>query len=175
MIEKTLKKLQEAKFFLARLKSVDEQMFANEPESFEFYLSAFLSAARSVTFVLQREEKDKYDAWFPGWSGRLSEEERAIMTFFKDERNASQKEGSSKATATWDFIPVTKIKSDYKSGRHPIYGWEWFGPPGTPVPEVGVRKYSFETEGEPRKVTEECQRYLDILERLVTDFIRAQS
>lgn len=34
-----------------------------EKEDFEFHLSAFLNAGRSVTFFLQVERKDNYDAF----------------------------------------------------------------------------------------------------------------
>ena len=60
MIEATQKKLGEAQFFFYRLLNEAQKPVRSEPEIFEFYLSAFLSAARSVTFVLQYEEKTKY-------------------------------------------------------------------------------------------------------------------
>ena len=53
MIEATLKKLREAKFFLSLLNRESQKTVRNGPESFEFYLNAFLSAARSVTFALR--------------------------------------------------------------------------------------------------------------------------
>jgi len=63
-IEATRRKLSEAEFFLRKLTTHQQQVFQNEPEAFGFYLSAFLSAARSVSFVLQAEQKERYDAWF---------------------------------------------------------------------------------------------------------------
>ena len=48
-------------------------------EEFWFELSAFLSAARSITFVLQSESKEAYDAWFPNWCDGLKTEERALL------------------------------------------------------------------------------------------------
>ena len=56
MIEATQKKLREARFFVRLLNQVSQEAVRNEPEAFEFYLSAFLLAARSTTFALQYEE-----------------------------------------------------------------------------------------------------------------------
>ena len=60
-IPKTLKKLREARFFLAKM-TKDSRSTKLAGEDFDFYLSAFLSAGRSVTLVLQVEQQDLYDA-----------------------------------------------------------------------------------------------------------------
>jgi hypothetical protein len=61
MIDATQRKLREAQFFLRKLHEESRRLARNDPEESAFYLSAFLSAARSVTFALQAEEKEKYD------------------------------------------------------------------------------------------------------------------
>jgi len=74
MIEATQRKLREAQFFYGRLVDSKDLMGPdrNEPDAFSFYLSAFMSAARSVPWVLQCEEKEKYEAWKPKWEEQLS-------------------------------------------------------------------------------------------------------
>ena len=57
MIEATQKKLREARFFLSHLETENRRAVRNEPEAFDYFMSAFVSAARSVTFALQAEEK----------------------------------------------------------------------------------------------------------------------
>ena len=53
------KKLREAEFFLRHLEgAVDAHVSADNPEVAEFYFSAFLSAARSVTFTLEAESPE---------------------------------------------------------------------------------------------------------------------
>jgi hypothetical protein len=89
MIEATQKKLRETQFFLRLLFNADQEVVRTEPEAFEFYLNAFLSAARSVTFALQYEERDKYEEWFPDWGNNLSEEDRQLLDFLKKQRNHS--------------------------------------------------------------------------------------
>lgn len=173
VIEATQKKLREAKFFLRMLTDASQQVVRNEPEAFEFYLSAFLSAARSVTFALQYEEKDKYDAWFPGWFGNRSEEDQRLLNFLKEQRNYVEKRGGAEVNVVWEFIPVTEVRRDNRG--HPAYGFHWFGPPGTPPPRVGLPVHSFELAGDQKHVTSAGKQYVGILEDLVRDFIQAHS
>jgi hypothetical protein len=60
-IPKSLKKLRETRFFLARMTKAARSTRLDR-EDFDFYLGAFLGAGRSVTLVLQVEQKDFYDA-----------------------------------------------------------------------------------------------------------------
>ena len=85
MIEATKKKLREAIFFFDALSEESGQAVRNDPEIFSYYLSAFLSAARSVTFALQWEEKEKYDKWFPEWRDGLAEEDKQLFGLFVEQ------------------------------------------------------------------------------------------
>jgi hypothetical protein len=94
-ISETRLKLEEAEYFL-------NQMNANpaNPKYFKFNLSAFASASRSVTFVMQSEYKIKEDSEEPSWKWYkenvidvLDNEE--IPKFFKDLRNMLVKENKS--------------------------------------------------------------------------------
>lgn len=171
MVEATQKKLREAKFFYRLLHEASLEAVRYEPETFEYYLNAFLSAARSVTFALQCEEKDKYDAWFPTWFGYRSEQERQLLNFLKEQRNYAEKRGGAEVNVVWEYIPVTEVRTDNRG--HPAYGFHWLGPPGTPPPRVGIPIHSFELSGDQQKVTSACKRYVDILDGLVRDFIQA--
>jgi hypothetical protein len=65
-IPETDRKLREAAFFLRLLTIEEGSPVRNDPEAFGFYLSAFLSAGRSVTWVLQSEAGggDDYRSWY---------------------------------------------------------------------------------------------------------------
>jgi hypothetical protein len=169
MIDVTQKKLREARFFAQMLGKVNREPVRNEPEEFEYYLSAFLSAARSITFALQHEEKDKYDAWFPAWFNSRSPEDQTLLQDMKIHRNFVQKEGGPEMNVEWEFIPVTEIRTE--NHGHPAYGFHWYGDPGTPPPTVGMPVYSFKGSGD--EVTSACQRYLQLLDKLVREFIEA--
>jgi clan AA aspartic protease (TIGR02281 family) len=86
LIEATQDKLAEARFFLRHLQDEAGKVVRQEPAAFGHYLSAFVSAARSVPWVLQNEEKAKYDAWLPKWDDRLTNEERELLKFTNQRR-----------------------------------------------------------------------------------------
>lgn len=75
-IPRTERKPREARFFLGWMHKAKESL-ALDREDFDFYLSAFLSAGRSVTFCLQNENKERYDAWFLAWRDALPETDRS--------------------------------------------------------------------------------------------------
>ena len=81
-----LEKLFEAEHFLGRLLSADER-------EFQYELNAFLSAGRSVSFVLTKTMAGVTD--FADWYARKQDEMRADeeMRFFLELRNISQKQG----------------------------------------------------------------------------------
>jgi hypothetical protein len=171
LIEATQKKLREALFFFEELSKAGRKVIRNDPEVFSHFLSAFLSAARSVTFALQREEKEKYDAWFSRWFDELAEEDRQLFGLFVQQRNQNEKRGSADVDVVIEFIPLINVRQDRQG--HPAYGLHWFGPPGVPPPEVGVSTSYFEFNGSQLEVTLACDRYVRLLERLVADFIHS--
>jgi hypothetical protein len=169
MIEATKKKLREATFFFNELSRESGKVVRHDPELFSYYLSAFLSAARSVTFALQWEEREKYDRWFPRWSEGVTEEDKELFGFFVNQRNQNQKRGSADVSAVLEFIPVTEVRQDPQ--RHPAYGFHWSSLPGAPPPEVGISKGLFSFNGSQLEVTSACKRYVRLLESLIADFI----
>ena len=112
MIEATQKKLREARFFLSHLATENRRAVRNEPEAFDYFMSAFVSAARSVTFALQAEEKAKYEQWFPGWLAAHPEEDRKLLTLMVSQRNAEQKQGGGDRRVEWEYISVTELSSE---------------------------------------------------------------
>ena len=171
MIPTTQRKLREAQFFLVHLAAESKKTVRNEPEAFEFYLSALLGAGRSVTWVLQYEAKASYDAWFPGWFSALGEDDRALFEDLKDRRNFVQKRGGAEVAAEWEYVPLHLLPT---GGRvHPALGFTWSSMPGTEPPSVGIPVHSFSSEsGEHKKVVPTCERYVSLLATLVQDFIQ---
>lgn len=171
MIEATQRKLREAQFFLDQLVREGGSPVRKEPETFSYYLSALLSAARSITFALQYEEKDKYDAWFPTWLANRTEKEQSLLNLLKNQRNYEQKRGGADVAVAWDYVPLTRMLPG--GAGQPTYGFNWFAPPGTPPPLFGVPVYSFKSTGDEQEVTKTCREYVDMLAELVRDFIDA--
>ena len=170
MIEATQRKLREANFFLQRLIDESQRSVRNEPEAFLFYLSAFLSAARSATLVLQKEEKQRYDAWFPKWFARRSKDERDLCNFMRDQRNVELHETG--ADVNLSSVPIPYIEIAAGEFGNPMYSFQSIDSPGTHAPTVERTAYHFGLLGTETEVTVACRRYLDLVAELMRDFIR---
>ena len=168
-IPHTDRKLREAGYFLRCVCDKAAAPVGN-PEEVLHLLSAFLSAGRSVTFVLQAEAKDEYDAWFPGWQGGLSSEEQRLLGAMNRHRVSELHRTGADVRAELRYVPITEIRT--KDRRHPAYGFRWFGPPGTPAPTIGQVDHFVELVEGPEPVAESCRRFL-LLQRLVREFKRA--
>ena len=166
-ISNTRRKFREARFFLANMQRAARSTHLDR-EDFDFYLSAFLSAARSVTWVLQKEQKASYDAWYPGWKQVLGAPDQALLTFMNEQRVAELKKAGAEKLSEIQMVPLTQF--DWEQPSHPAYGWTWVGPPGVAPPEMGVVVHYFENGGQKVKVLDECKRYLALLERLIAEF-----
>lgn len=71
MLDDTRTKLREAEFFLRQLANVHSAILRIEPEASAFYLSAFLTAGRSVGDYIEAEGGDDYRAWWVERAKRL--------------------------------------------------------------------------------------------------------
>ncbi len=101
-LQHPVEKLLEAEYFLGRLKHRTGQKF-------QFELNAFLSASRSVTFVMQKAMSDVpgFDRWYSQRQAEMKSDR--AMRFFIELRNVSQKQG-----------PVS-----YVGGSLPGGGWTY--------------------------------------------------
>jgi hypothetical protein len=79
MIVATRRKLGEARFFYGHLVNERRKTSMYDPAAFRYYFSAFIQAARSVTWTLGNEEPEKWEAWEPKWKAKRSKEERPIL------------------------------------------------------------------------------------------------
>ena len=168
-IESTRFKLSEAQFFYANLVETGGRVVRSEPEAFQYYLSAFPSAARSVGYALQAEEKLKYDAWYPGWEGALSGEEVSLLRNFNRERVATvHKKGANVAAQTIRISGYEYLAAASLEGAD----IEISGPVGVPLPEFSKVVHNFSFGGVESEVVEAAGRYLELVARSVNDFTK---
>lgn len=80
-------KVSETDFFLEKMKQFSGF------DDFKFYFSAFVSAARSITFCIQSvmSKYPNFDKWYPNRQQKLKDSK--LCRFFVDIRNHSQKVG----------------------------------------------------------------------------------
>jgi len=168
--EATRKRLREAEFFWHRLSTVDRPtVISREPEAPEFYLNAFVSAARSVEWVLQKERPDDWDAWITGWKAQLSDQDNAVRRYFVDQRNKIAKEGAPDLTFT--VTPVSLMEFMQQASLQGASVQIYPGVPGTPPPTYTMLEKSL-TDHPGRTLSAACQPFLELTRRLVDDFER---
>ena len=164
----TAAKLAEAEFFYRKLAEITQRVFSPEPEAFGYYLSAFVSAARSVTFALQAEHKQKYDAWFSAWEAALSTEQRQLLEHFNSQRIATvHKVGIAVAHEATELSQSEFFLAVAREGAGVHI---WHGPPGTPAPTFSRTIRTFSVGGTQREVSTAATEYLQIVVALVEAF-----
>jgi hypothetical protein len=109
-IESVEKKLRETEFFLAKMGEQEDRAFGVK-EPFDFYLSAFLSAARSVDYRLRHEQKAIYEPWREQWNDSNRKEDALIKFFVGDRRIEVHASGSGR-NVKQESIPVRGHYSD---------------------------------------------------------------
>jgi hypothetical protein len=158
------KKIAEAHFFLGKL-TEEERRLIGDKEPFDYYLRAFLNAARTVDYRLRHEQGATYKSWRKGWDAGLLPEQCGLMKFIDDDRAEEVHESGSKRSVGQEGVK-------FGIGTHHVDGGMVIiaGPPGM-EPAVGYRPtYSFTIDGTDRKVTEACATHLTSLQRMVAEF-----
>ena len=165
------KKLREARFFFDRMKDQESRAFGDK-EPFDFYLSAFLSAARTVDWRLRHQHKAAYEPWREEWDATLTAQEDRLIKFMVDDRNLEVHESGSTRAVKDERTDIRGTYSD-KSGTITVSGplLPLGGPQENP-PAAFITKpaYFFTIDGAERKATDACGEYLTLLERMVAKF-----
>lgn len=170
MIEGTKKKLREAGFFLQRLVEEERHIYRPEPEARDHYLSAFLSAARSVGDFIGAEEGERYREWFAQRKLNLSEEERDLLKFTNDQRIQSVHIRGPSVQTNFVHVPLHELQKELQE-RGGSLEVQAGGVPGSPLPlpQVGKSTLSF-SELPGSNVPDLCARYLELLARLLSEY-----
>jgi hypothetical protein len=168
MLERTHKKLREAQFFLGLLNAEDSKVLGRQSEIVDFYLSAFLSAARSVTFAMSKDHGAGTENWTTDWIGRLPGQDGNLMDFFVHQRNKIQKQGAADIEATLTTMSHVEFMQQIS-----LQGGNYLttGMPGVPPPTFSRTGARFAASPHA-SIGALCQNYLDLLSRLVSDFER---
>ena len=161
-IPKTLKKLDGAQHALAQMETAARHGQAND---FEHSLSSFLNSSRNVTFALEKEAKQKKDAWFPAWRAGLPDEDRELLARMNKQRIADVHRGSAVTASSVQYVPTIMFPPTTQPWLHTGTA----GPPGTES-WVGKPVHYFVDSTSPEEVLPVCRGYLKLLERLVQEF-----
>jgi hypothetical protein len=173
MIVASRRKLDEARFFYGHLVRERQRSSRFDPREFRFYFSAFIQAARSVTWTLGNEEPEKWKAWEPKWRARRSNEEQKLLDLTNELRLDEAKRGGANALVEWEEVALHELlalrSGDFEPWRQ-VYHMHRRSLPGVPPPKVFRPAYYFEEEDGKQEVTALCERYLKVLEKVLNDF-----
>jgi hypothetical protein len=164
-IENVEKKIREARFFLGKMDE-HERLAFNDKEPFDFYLSAFLSAARTVDYRLRHEQAAIYPAWRTAWDAKLGPAEQCIIKFMVNDRNVEVHESGSSRTVKMENRELAAGTHKLASGTMEVFGPPWI----KPLAWIPTPTYDFTVAGTERKATEACPEYLGLIERMVAEF-----
>lgn len=181
-VAETRFKLDEAKFFYEQMKSN-----LQDRAKFLYFLDAFLSAARAVTFVFQKA-RGKVDEFIIKWYDNKVYEWKndKVMRFFIEIRNISVKEHAPKmqTTAAADFtisltigesLIIKKISPGGKVEERTVSPIEKDQKPSNQQTSSTTRIVNYSFHELPKGFDEDpdvmrlCAKYLDILEEFVAE------
>lgn len=102
MKNQTRFKVNEASYFLSMMK----QTFNDDSNNFIYNLNAFLSAARSITFFMQKQyaHKDGFNKWYDNEKENMKKD--SDLVFLKKSRNEVLKEKLMKTIMEFTLTPL---------------------------------------------------------------------
>jgi hypothetical protein len=165
MIELTKARLEHARTLLGKLKAEKFKQVQNATSTasleFLWLIYDFITTARSVSWVLQSEEKKKYDAWQCSPGAMVSPAEETIFRRVTKMRNSIEKRGHARIEARREWVEIPE-------NPHPVAGSHYSGLPQWGRPKAKIDVYY--VKGTNLEVVSLCEQYLDILTRLIDDF-----
>jgi hypothetical protein len=126
MIERTKARLDEARSLFRQLQAERsrqvQQATPNASSHFWSLLERLIATARTVTWVLQSQEKKKYDAWKSSPGAALTASEQDIFGLVTKMRNSIEKRGQSGIEARIENVIIPQ-------NADPFAGSQYFGLP----------------------------------------------
>jgi hypothetical protein len=169
------KKLQQARDFLNRMRDQEQRAFGDK-ETFDQYLSAFLSAAMSLRDALhvkqdRRRPHQAMKEWKETWKANLTQEQMHIYEFMGKDRDREVHGSGSRRVIEPKEIKVG-VGGSYtdKSGTLAVMGSPSALIGADTGATISMPQYFFDIGGAKRPVTEVCAQYLSLLEQLVAHY-----
>jgi len=158
-------KLREAAYFLAGMHQRNGTERLDIAEEFGYFLSAFLSAARSVSFVLRKENSHTYPAIRDRWLASLDSLSSQLCRDMVGHRNTALKQGELPVHDETSFLPWLAYIGNRDNRGRVIQPWMYDS-----GAQIGVAHFKLETPAGPQDAVAVCRRYLEHLEGLVKLF-----
>ena len=168
----TRMKLREARFFLGHLREIEARSKYLDREDFDFYLNAFLTACRSVTFVLQAEFGNNvaYRAWFDPWIESRSNADKILLEFMNAQRlTVIHVEGTAERERVVELIEEPWSSGAGSSGYQHAAGFSYMAM-GFERGRIEVARHYFKIGDGRRPVVEVCGAATQLVREVVEAF-----
>jgi hypothetical protein len=165
-IDKAEKKVREAEFFLGKMRQEERDAFGGNQEPFEFYLSAFLSAAATVPECFRHGQDPRASRFKQDWVGQLKPEQKLLYNRLGKERDAEVHRAASSRKAKTE-------KKEFGPGTYSFGGatHHVFAPPDVQAALILQKKvYTFTIAGTEYIAIDACAEYYELLARMVADY-----
>jgi hypothetical protein len=116
--------------------------------------------------VLQYEEKAKYDAWFAGWLDGRTESERQFLETMNAKRVDEVHKDGTRTIVELRWVPMIMMR------RYQTASFQ-FHVSGLGENKVGLPVHHFDFDGTKVEVVEACRQYVELLDKMVGDFVKA--
>jgi hypothetical protein len=160
MIEKTQRRLRQARFFYEHLLDPPRTTIIAS-DAFVFYFSAFIQAARTVTWTLKNEETEKWKAWEPKWRAKRSTDEQKLLDITNEFRIDEEKKGGTNLYVDLEQEALDITPVDSHTTQFTL--------------RLRLSFHYLEDEETKQEATALCRRYLNFLEKMVKDFCEDNS
>lgn len=166
MLEATHKKLSEAKFFLEKFAAEERDILRQNSEAGEYYLSAFLAAARSAGDIVAAEAGDEYRRWWLRRKETLTDDERNLLRVTNQQRVATIHIRGVDVNHQSRTVPLHKLQAELRRKGGDL---QYSHLPGTPAPTTSETWLAF-AEYPNDTAVDICNRYLSLLSRLLQEY-----
>jgi hypothetical protein len=169
VMDRVANKLSQAQSCLDKMRKEEQKAFG---DTFDQYLSGFLSATISLRNAFHDKHNRKRDklikSWKKTWEGQLTPEQKCVYEFMRKDRNREVHGDGSKR-----IVRIKELKvRDYSDSSGTVSTM------GSPVPLIGsdtrttirIPQYVFNIGGTERPVTEVCAEYLALLVQMVDQY-----
>lgn len=162
MIEDARSKLDDAEFFLGRMRSLDRSPNTETARESQRYFSAFLLLARAPLQILSPSGDW---AWVNEEVAKRDDDIRAIYKQFTDLRNVTIHVGKAEADVAIEWVTGEELPQRYRSRTTPrVYMTRL---PEQTAPKIGIAVYSLRVGDDRRNALECCATYLGLVRILV--------
>jgi hypothetical protein len=130
--------------------------------------AAFLAACGTVDDLFYERDDRKRDAaikvWKKDWENKLSQEDRQVYDFMREDRNTELHEGQSVRETKTEQVAVGNLYQDDGCTITGTGGMIGDGPQRAPL-VIYKPRYVYEIGGVERDVTKVCEVYLALLQK----------